>query len=119
MRQKRRRILLLVDNASSHYDDGLALTNVRLAKLPPNTTSKRQPLDQGIIYCVKREVLRKKMEHALDRIEEGEENPNKVGMLKGIEWCAEAWQQLSVETIQHCWLHSTLISKTDMNFVLH
>ncbi|KAE8968620.1 hypothetical protein PR002_g27699 [Phytophthora rubi] len=90
MREKRRRVLLLVDNASSHCDDGLALTNVRLAKLPPNTTSKIQPLGQGFIYCVKREVLRKKMEHALDRIEDGEENLYKVGMLKGIEWCAEA-----------------------------
>ena len=119
MREKGRQILLLVDNASSHCEDGVLLTNVRVVKLPPNTTSKLLPLDQGIIYCIKRQVLRKKMEQALDLMEEGVSNPYKVGMLKGIQWCAEAWQELRPETIQHCWFHSTLISKTDINFILH
>ncbi|EEY60435.1 uncharacterized protein PITG_12860 [Phytophthora infestans T30-4] len=46
MRASDRRILLLVDNASSHSETGLELKNVRVAKLPLNTTSKLQPLDQ-------------------------------------------------------------------------
>ncbi|GMF60832.1 unnamed protein product [Phytophthora fragariaefolia] len=119
MREQRRHIFLLVDNASSHCHDGVTLTNVRVVKLPPNTTSKLQPLDQVIIYCVKRHVLRKKIECAIERIDDGEPNPYKVGMLQGIEWCAEAWQELSAQTIQHCWLHSTFIAKTDMSFILH
>ncbi|KAE9267028.1 hypothetical protein PR003_g31922 [Phytophthora rubi] len=119
MRDQHRRILTLVDNASSHCDEDVVLTNVRLARLPPNTTAKLQPLDQGIIYCLKREELRKKMEFALEIVDEGDPNPYKVGILKGIEWCAEAWRGLPPETIQHCWLHSTLIAKSDMNFILH
>jgi len=118
MRAQGRHVLLLVDNASSHDDEGIVLTNVRVEKLPPNTTSKLQPLDQGIIYCLKRDVLRRKMEFALDALDDGIENPYKVGPLKAIEWCTEAWSELSSKTIENCWLHSTLIAKTDMNFIM-
>ncbi|POM68346.1 Tigger transposable elementderived protein 6 [Phytophthora palmivora] len=78
MRAEDRHVLLLVDNASSHTEEGLTLTNVRVEKLPPNTTSKLQPLDQGIIYCVKRSVLNKKMIRALEVIDDGtDDNPYK------------------------------------------
>jgi hypothetical protein len=119
MRSQHRHVLLLVDNASSHNDDGVILTNVRVARLPPNTTAKLQPLDQGVIYCLKRDVFRKKMEYAMEAVDTGIENPYKVGALKDIEWCSEAWQELSAKTIKNCWLHSTLIAKTDINFILH
>ncbi|EGZ05906.1 hypothetical protein PHYSODRAFT_439507, partial [Phytophthora sojae] len=46
MREKDRKILLLVDNASPHHETGLNLTHVKVEKLPPNTTSKIQPMDQ-------------------------------------------------------------------------
>ncbi|KAJ8525445.1 hypothetical protein ON010_g15670 [Phytophthora cinnamomi] len=111
-------VLLLLDNASSHSEEGVPLTNVRVEKLPANTTSKLQPLDQGVIYCLKRAVLRTKMNHALEKIDEGVENPYKVGMLQGIKWCAAAWEELSGATIEHCWLHSTLIKKSDIGFIL-
>ena len=44
--RQQRHILLLIDNAPSHIVDELQF-------LPPNTTSKIQPLDQGIIRSVK------------------------------------------------------------------
>ncbi|POM64511.1 Tigger transposable element derived 4 [Phytophthora palmivora] len=95
-----RHVLVLVYNASSHTEEGLTLTNVRVEKLPPNTTSKLQPLDQGIICCVKRSVLNKKMIRALEVIDDGtDDNPYKVGMQKGVEWCAEAWRELSPKRI--------------------
>ncbi|XP_071952507.1 tigger transposable element-derived protein 4-like [Antedon mediterranea] len=46
-----RNILLFLDNASSHV--GLEKSNIKLAFLPPNTTSVLQPLDQGIIKAFK------------------------------------------------------------------
>ena len=45
-------ILFLVDYAPSHMVD-TQYSNSKLAILPPNTTSKLQPLDQGIIRGVK------------------------------------------------------------------
>ena len=52
MKRQKRRVLLFVDNAASHI---LASTfsNVRIEFLPANSTSKLQPLDQGIIRSVK------------------------------------------------------------------
>jgi hypothetical protein len=46
--------LLIIDNARGHpesvcFED----KNVKVEFLSPNTTSLRQPLDQGIIRCVK------------------------------------------------------------------
>ncbi len=55
----RRKVLLLMDNFSTHelaveLVGGLeGLTNVRIAWLPPNTTSLWQPIDQGIIVSWK------------------------------------------------------------------
>lgn len=57
MRGEQRQILLLVDNVSSHVRPETELTNVRLEFLPKNTTSVLQPLDQGIIGCIKRKFL--------------------------------------------------------------
>ena len=49
--RQRRHILLLIDNAPSHIVD--EYLNITIQFLPPNTTSKIQPLDQGIIRSVK------------------------------------------------------------------
>ena len=52
MRKKKQSILLTMDNCLSHPKMN-NLTNVRLKFLPPNTTSKTQSLDQGIIQSLK------------------------------------------------------------------
>jgi hypothetical protein len=104
-------VLLLVDNASSHSVEGMQLTNVRVEFLPANTTSKIQPMDQGIIYCVKRAILKAKMNYALDNIGSGEINPYKVPILQAIEWCEDAWKGVTSKTIANCWRHSGLLDR--------
>ncbi|KAG6953707.1 hypothetical protein JG688_00012698 [Phytophthora aleatoria] len=59
------------------------------------------------------------MKHALERIGEFDGNPNKVYMLTALEWCEAAWNKVSATTIRNCWLHSTLISKGSVSFVLN
>lgn len=118
LRKEGRSILLLVDNASSHHETGLVLTNVRVEKLPANTTAKIQPMDQGIIHCIKREVLNKKMRYALDFLGEDIDNPYNVDMLTAILWCEEAWSNVSADTIQNCWHHSGLLNKASVSFLL-
>jgi hypothetical protein len=44
----------LLDNCSSHKIEGLDLLNVDVHFLPPNTTSKIQPMDSGIIMSFKK-----------------------------------------------------------------
>lgn len=54
MRLQKRKILLLIDNASSHkLEENEILSNITLHFLPPNTTSHIQPIDQGIIHSFK------------------------------------------------------------------
>ncbi|KAH9141878.1 hypothetical protein AeRB84_013997 [Aphanomyces euteiches] len=62
-----RKILLLVDNVSSHK---LAtdLTNVELKTLPPNTTANLQPLDAGVIAAFKAKIKKKQLEYALRQV---------------------------------------------------
>lgn len=119
MRAEDRHILLLVDNASSHNETGLVLTNVRVEYLPPNTTSKVQPMDQGIIHCLKRNVLHQKMVHALDYVGEGLENLYDVDLLTAMLWCENSWANVSQKTIRNCWQHSGLISKGSVSYVLN
>lgn len=119
MRAADRHILLLVDNASSHHEVGLSLTNIRVDRLPPNTTAKIQPMDQGIIYCIKREVLHQKMVHALDSLGESLEDPYKADVLTAIIWCEAAWEDVGAGTIANCWKHSGLMNKASVGFMLN
>ena len=56
-----RKILLLVDNAPGHPD--VKMSHIKLAFLPKNTTSRLQPLDQGIIQQVKTLYRKKLLNH--------------------------------------------------------
>jgi len=47
-------VLLLLDNCTSHKVENLALPHVEIHFLPPNTTSKIQPMDAGIIISFKK-----------------------------------------------------------------
>ena len=48
------RVLLLLDNCPSHKLEGLNLQHVEICFLLPNTTSKIQPMDAGIIMSFKK-----------------------------------------------------------------
>lgn len=47
MKSENRKLVLLLDNCSSHNVN--EVSNVRNVKFPPNMTSHVQPLDAGII----------------------------------------------------------------------
>jgi DDE superfamily endonuclease len=72
-----RPVLLLIDNASSHMFEGLELPNVEIICLPPNTNSKLQPLDAGIIATLKKHYRRQQITWSLDQLDIGQ-NPCKV-----------------------------------------
>ncbi|POM58282.1 Tigger transposable element-derived protein 6 [Phytophthora palmivora] len=109
MRNAQRHILLLVDNVSSHIQPLSPLTNVRLGFLPKNTTSVLQPLDQGIILCIKRGFSNIKeqdsVQRYLKRLPE-----EKISIFTAMHWAKMSWDKVKPESIRNCWLHSGIVS---------
>ena len=69
MRSENRKILLLLDNASSHHDPETT-KHVEIRKLPPNTTAHLQPLEAGIIRNFKSMISKQKALYYADRLDE-------------------------------------------------
>src|SRR5438046_344153 len=66
-----RSVILVIDNAPSHIWINLQLHNVKVISLPPNTTSKLQPLDAGIIAAFKRHYRQRQIAWRLNQLELG------------------------------------------------
>ena len=110
MRRQQRKVLLLLDNAPTHGVKNLTLSNVNVLFLPPNTTSRIQPLDAGIIAAFKKRYRSFHLAHAIDRDAAGEKELYKVDILKAMRWCRAAWNAMSADTIVNCWNHTGLMS---------
>lgn len=67
MKRKKRKILLFVDNAPCHLN--INLKYVKLSFLPPNTTCKIQPMDQGIIQTFKLKFHKRQSNKVLKEME--------------------------------------------------
>lgn len=88
MVRQKRKILLFLDNAQSHLK--INLSNIKLRFFPANTTSKLQPMDQGIIQTLKpkfRNRQLKKMVREMDhRSKSGSEILKNISLLDAIYW---------------------------------
>ena len=103
------KVLLLDDNCTAHrgIDD---LTNIEVVFLPPNTTSLIQPMDQGIIKCLKgyyRVKLHERMitELDLDISRKATDVIKTVTLLDAVNLISEAWLEVKPETIANCFRH--------------
>ena len=61
-----RQIVLLLDNFSGHAPGDITPPNIKIVFLPPNTTSKLQLCDQGIIHTLKAHTRRAILRSLLD-----------------------------------------------------
>ncbi|KAI8502235.1 hypothetical protein Bbelb_198230 [Branchiostoma belcheri] len=105
MGRQKRKILLFADNAPSH--PSIRLKNVELKFFPPNTTSKLQPMDQGIIQTVKLKYRKRQLRRILRELENdkeatGPEIVKRVTVLDAIQWVRQAWDETEPETIKKC-----------------
>jgi DDE superfamily endonuclease len=109
-----RKVLLIIDNAPSHNIwEEMNLPNLDIEPLPPNTTSKLQLLDQGIISAFKQHFRRRQLSWALDQIDGGK-HPFKVDQLTAMRWVNSAWNSSLPSTFHNCWKHSTLLDGHDL-----
>jgi len=98
MRLNQRNVLLFIDNCTAHCT--INLKSVRIEFLPPNTTSKLQPMNQGIIQNFKtlyrKEIIRK----IVYDIDEG--RPCSINLLQSMRMCEKAWCNVQSITIINC-----------------
>ena len=100
--QRGRKVLLLLDNASSH-DHIPELSNVTMKFLPPNTTAHLQPMDGGIIQNLKSFYCRYQSQHYLRCLES--DIPLTVNVREAITLVFDSWRDVTSATIANCWRH--------------
>lgn len=111
-----RKVLLLMDNFSAHTaavtairDSDTPLQNTTVAYLPPNMTSKVQPLDQGIIMAFKSHYRKQWLQYMVDEFDKGLDPVRTLTILKAIRFCKKAWDEVSARSVENCWHRSTLL----------
>ena len=77
--KEKRKVVLIIDNCPAHPTI-CNLTNVKLIFLPPNTTSVSQPMDQGVIRCLKTHYRRRLVRRMLQCLDKGKDLP-KISIL--------------------------------------
>ena len=89
-----RKIVLNVDNCPAHLRVK-DLKAINLVFLPPSTTSKMQPMDQGVIRALKAHCRSKAVQMYITAIENNRPIPN-------ISILVAAWDKVMPGTINNC-----------------
>lgn len=105
-----RSVVLLMDNFSAHqaalaeiYTSGYLLQNTLIIWLPAHSTSRYQPLDQGIIHSWKMHWKRYWVCYILHEFEANWNPLSTINILKAIRWGIRSWKfDVSQQTIQNC-----------------
>jgi hypothetical protein len=82
--------------------DSLKLKNVTLRFLPPNTTSKLQPLDLGIIRAFKARYTKHMLKHPIAKIDMCDDKisfTKEINVLDAIHWVNRSWTETKETTI--------------------
>lgn len=101
-------VVLLICNCSAHdtVDSVVALNNVEVPFLPPNTTSKFQPMDAGVIVSVKLRYRSAHMDQAIDLMEENVSEIYKIDILSAMRALKSVWVELPGNIIKQGWSHT-------------
>ncbi|CAF1613059.1 unnamed protein product [Adineta ricciae] len=100
MKRNACKIILFLDNAPGHIVDE-TFSNVKLVFFPPNTTSKCQPLDQGVIKSFKCYYRQKLVRHIISQCTTALTiDQVSISVLEAIKWIDLAWKAVTNVTIQ-------------------
>ena len=94
-----RKIALIVDNCPAHpHIEGL--DTIQFVFLPPNTTSKTQPMDQGVIRSLKAHYRTLTVQLFIRAVDNGQPLP-KISILSAKNMLTAAWDKVSEITVQN------------------
>ena len=109
-RRQRRKVVLLIDNAPGHgWDRTMSLDNVKVVFLPPNTTSRLQPMDAGVIANFKVKYRAMHLQRIVDFFDE-HQKLEKINVRQAIDFVVQAWEKVEAQTIANCWQSTGLLS---------
>nr|XP_024218269.1 tigger transposable element-derived protein 6-like [Halyomorpha halys] len=103
MRLNKRKILLFIDNCSAHTHLP-QFENIKIIFLPPNTTSRLQPMDQGIIKNFKQLYRTEVVKLILQKIENHETVD--ITILAAMRLARRAWNDVKSATVANCFKKS-------------
>jgi hypothetical protein len=103
MLRQNRKVMLFIDNCSSH--PYMSLSNVKIIFLPRNTTSRLQPMDQGIIKCLK-DYYRSLIVRKLISILDNNQYPDikSIDLFDALIMLKSSWNKVSDTTIKNCFI---------------
>ncbi len=119
----RHNVLLIMDNCSAHIPlmqlaSVVTLRNTTVFYLPPNTTSKIQPCDTGIIRSLKAYYRCRFNRLLIQRLQDKVADPEKIDVLEATHIAVAAWSMdVKPETIHNCF-HHCQIRTTDADVTL-
>lgn len=100
-----RKILLILDNAPVH-PVGLEYSNIEMLYLPPNTTSKIQALDQGIILSFKQHYKKILTRNLVFESESANVDYhfliNNFKLIDAVNVTIQAWNNVTMNVVQNC-----------------
>ena len=109
-----RQVLLTMDNFRAHYtaaEQHPPPPNIRICWLPANSTSRFQPLDQGIIQSCKAHYRRHWLQYILQVFESDTDPHKSMNLHLAIRWILRSWNnKVTNSTIYNCFRKSTLVS---------
>ena len=95
-----RKIALIINNCPAHREiDNFQA--VELIFLPPNTTSKTQPMDQGVIRSLKAHYHPKVVKRYIASIDTKKGIPS-INILNAMSLLVDAWDRVRAATIKNC-----------------
>ena len=111
-----RHIILFLDNAPRHPPSLTDMfSNIKVAFLPKNTTSRTQPLDAGIIKVWKVYYKRRLLRHIISQVD-GERSASQivksVNLLMAVRWMVNAWDEVRGDVISKCFRHVGMYPST-------
>ena len=102
MIEQNRRILFLFDQSAAHEQYSF-FSNIEISFLPPNTNSKLQPMEAGVIQVFKGYYKIKLARKLISFIEAGQKaNSKAVNLFQAIEMATSSWADIKDELIMNC-----------------
>ena len=112
-----REIVLFVDNCPAHPSiDNLVSTE--LIFLPPNTTSKLQPMDQGVIRSLRAHYTTMSFKKLIEAIEKKKPFPE-FSILDAMQMLHVTWGKLITKTVVNCFEKAGISKEKQSETLLH